>query len=530
MASGSLWTRSITMVLFFAASLAWLLVTDLMMPRAAAAQSAASLGDANIYPKPYPAPALPAAGGSFTDPTFGTRIIRITDASNAPNGASVNSAAVDSMFNADGSMFYLLINGVEWSLYSNNKSAGTVTRLGTTPGVISMDGAPWHPTNPNIIYGISVDTKNRKLYEVTVPAGTSTLLHNFDAEIPAGGYPSSRVQISPDARYFAVTASSFAGQDNYDYVAVWDRQTNTSRVLNIPARFGAGTYLHSMEMDNTGQYIRLGGTTNTFGSVFWRWQDNIFSTSVIPDGPDYFGGHKIQGASINLNQGQQGDAWLVRNLATPHATSTLLSYPRKNGMVNWYEDSHASRVLPTGAFFDSRYFLNGGGGPFSNVSGAVYQIASYLARNGTANFAAPDTVRYGPTNLTKVSGVPSAPAQYSYNVSTDTFYVWLPDSSNPQGNAALHIGDWRPMMEEIVQLIPAAGGTWTWQRIAHHRTHYTDFTTGPRGNASPNGTYVLFQSNWDGSPRVDVFLAVVPAAGSGGGGPALPPPSNLVVK
>jgi hypothetical protein len=526
MASRPFQIRSVTVVLLLAASLSGLVATGLATPPLALAQS--SLGDPNVHPKPYPAPTLPAAGGSFTDPTYGTKIIRVTDASNAPNGASVNSAATDSMFNADASMFYLLINGVEWSLYSNNKSAGTATRLGPMPGPISMDGAPWHPTNPSIIYGIGVTTSNQTLYEVTVPAGTAVPLHNFGAEIPPGGYPSSRVMVSPDARYFAVVASSFAGQDNYDYVVVWDRQTNTSKVLNIPAKFGAGTYLHSMEMDDTGQYIVLGGTTSTFGTVFWHWQDNVFSTSVTLPAPDYFGGHKVQGAGVNLNQGRYGDEWLLRSLATPHDWTSALVYPRKNGMATWMEDSHSSRVLPGGTFFDSRFIENGGNGSFVAVSGGVYKLVGYLAINGTANFAAPDFVRYGPTNLQNVTGTPSAPGQWSYDVTTDTVYVRLPDSSNPQANrGALHIGDWRPMMEEIAQLIPTGSGGWTWQRLAHHRSHYTGWETGPRGNAAPNGSYVLFQSNWDGSPRVDLFLAIVPSL-SGGSGPTAP--SNLVVR
>lgn len=66
------------------------------------------VGDQRLLPKPYPALLLPGAGGSFTDPTFGSKIIRVTDASTAPDGAGVNSAAQDTMFNADTSLFYLI--------------------------------------------------------------------------------------------------------------------------------------------------------------------------------------------------------------------------------------------------------------------------------------------------------------------------------------------------------------------------------------------------------------------------------------
>src|SRR5438128_162366 len=82
----------------------------------ALAKCGSDRGNAGICPKPSLS-GLPPAGGSYTDPTFGTRILRVTDPSTAPHGASVNSASTDSMFNADGSMFYLLHNRVEWVLY-----------------------------------------------------------------------------------------------------------------------------------------------------------------------------------------------------------------------------------------------------------------------------------------------------------------------------------------------------------------------------------------------------------------------------
>jgi len=506
-----------------AALLAW----ASLAPASVNAQSPSAIGAPNVYFKPYPAPVLPAAGGTYVDPTFGTTITRVTDATTAPKGANVNSASTDSMFNADGSMFYLLHNSVAWVLYSVNRTAGTVARIGNLSAPIGMDGAAWHPTNPSLLYGIRTDTKNRTLYEIRLPAGTATALHNFDREIPTGGYPSSRVQVSPDARYFAVTASSFGVQDQYDYVVVWDRQTGTSKVLSMAAKFGPGVYLHSFEMDNTGQYIRLSGTTQQFGSVFWHWADNTFSTSVLLAPPDYFGGHKVQGAGINLNMGRYGDEWLSRSLATPHTWTSLLTYPRKNGMPNWSEDSHASRILATGMFFDSRDLAGGGGGALTLHSGAVWKVVGYIAQAGSANFGAPDLVRYLGRNLTQVTGIPTAPGQWAYDGPADTVYVWLPDSSDPNANRSnLHIVDWRPMMEEVTQVLRDSTGAWSWRRLAHHRSHYTGWGTDSRANADPTGSFVLFQSNWDGSPRTDVFLIWVPGATSTG----LAAPTGLTVR
>src|ERR1051326_1712020 len=46
----------------------------------AAISARAQLTDHNIHTEPPP-PALPAAGGTFTDPTFNTTLLRVTDAS-----------------------------------------------------------------------------------------------------------------------------------------------------------------------------------------------------------------------------------------------------------------------------------------------------------------------------------------------------------------------------------------------------------------------------------------------------------------
>ena len=44
--------------------------------------------DLGVYLEP-PAPPLPAAGGKFRDPTFGTEIMRVTDAANSgPNAGT----------------------------------------------------------------------------------------------------------------------------------------------------------------------------------------------------------------------------------------------------------------------------------------------------------------------------------------------------------------------------------------------------------------------------------------------------------
>ena len=502
-------------------------IGNLAAPGTLNAQAPSAPGNPNVYVKPHPAPTLPRAGGSFVDPTFGTTVLRITDPSNAPFGASVNSAAQDSMFNSDGSLFYLHQRDADGNgttvLYSVDASTHKAALLGAFPTAQGLvyDGARWDPSNPSVLYAVVMSSATRQLWQLTLPLpGTAVLLHDFSREIPTGGYPYSRVQVSPDSRYFAIAASSGAygvGQDAYDYVVVWDRQTGVVKVLNTAQRLGSP--LHSMVLDNSGQYaiVERGDWT---GSYIWHWPSDTLSARLAVGLPDAFGGHKIPSDGQIISPGPDAGQWVLRSLATPARFSTILVYPKKNGRDNWFEDSHSSRLLRDGSFVQSRYAAGlVGGSSFQPFQGAVYRLPGYLKLS--SGLDVPTNIRFGGVDLKQVSGIPNAPGTWSYDGSTDTISLWLPGNVDPRGSAAsqsLVIFDWRPLMEEIVQLAPD-GGSWTWRRLAHHRTQYTGiWGSTPRANADPTGRFVLFKTNWDktlknadGSDREDAFLLLVPS-------------------
>src|SRR3954468_17138997 len=74
--------RFFSRVSFSFFSLILLLAISVFGESAASAQ-AVYKSDYNNYPKP-PLPALPKAGGTFTDPVFGTTIMRATDEADGP--------------------------------------------------------------------------------------------------------------------------------------------------------------------------------------------------------------------------------------------------------------------------------------------------------------------------------------------------------------------------------------------------------------------------------------------------------------
>ncbi len=197
--------------------------------------------------QPYPKTTLPAAGGTFTDPTFGSTIIRVTDAVNAPTGVTPMSDGEDLVWNYDGTMFILNIVGDGCHLFSFNRTTYALTNNGRLNSTCLFDGAQWHPTDPAILF--ASDTA-RSIYKYTGlptnPGQTPTLVHDFSAQIPGTGAASSRVGLSDAARYVALCATSITGggQDLYDYVSVWDTQTSSvARTCHVSAKLGVPEYV-----------------------------------------------------------------------------------------------------------------------------------------------------------------------------------------------------------------------------------------------------------------------------------------------
>src|SRR5713101_2242956 len=65
------------------ATVAWILSGNAPISMVYAQGTPGIKTDRAVYPEP-PLPTLPSAGGTFTDPVFGTQIMRVTDATECP--------------------------------------------------------------------------------------------------------------------------------------------------------------------------------------------------------------------------------------------------------------------------------------------------------------------------------------------------------------------------------------------------------------------------------------------------------------
>src|SRR5438874_2693600 len=176
--------------------------------------AAGEIGDLAIRPAPH-APPLPAKGGVFKDPTYGTPILRVTDRTDGENAGHAYS--IWSPFNSNSTRFHIGIDGI-WKLYNfdpvnfRSTKVGTITSQGIS---LNLETARWHPTNPDILYAIESSTQRRRVYTLNVATGVPTLFYDFTSDAPIGGYPNS-FSMSENGHVLAFYSSTTGGQDTGD--------------------------------------------------------------------------------------------------------------------------------------------------------------------------------------------------------------------------------------------------------------------------------------------------------------------------
>jgi hypothetical protein len=186
----------------------------------------------------YSVPTLaePAPRQWFTDPTFGTCLVRVTDRANdlSPDDTSaglVNEYARVQSFNADGTC--VLVRGTEmtWYLYD-------AQTLGPPLAELPLVAEPrWASDDPSLIYYSDLDEK--RLMSYNVQTAVQTVVHDFDDDFPgqnlAAVWTCHEGRPSRDRRYWGLMA------EDEDWIPVaflvYDRQTDqvTSRdIRGVP--------------------------------------------------------------------------------------------------------------------------------------------------------------------------------------------------------------------------------------------------------------------------------------------------------
>ncbi|HEX8185796.1 MAG TPA: fibronectin type III domain-containing protein, partial [Blastocatellia bacterium] len=191
-----------------------------------------------------PPPALPAAGGTFVDPVFGTTIMRVTDQNDGAFNATNYSYWPS--FNKDSTRLYIIAGG-QATLYSFdpvNFRISNKRRLflnnPPTGSVPNAEDSIWSGVEPDVILGHD----GLKIWAYNVASSTYSLVKDFSGELPAGSI--AQMSRSIDDNVFAFTLKNTSG-GIAGYVA-WRRNNNSIYRVST-------TNVDEVQVDKTGQYL-----------------------------------------------------------------------------------------------------------------------------------------------------------------------------------------------------------------------------------------------------------------------------------
>lgn len=425
----------------------------------------AALIDRVAYAEP-PLPALSGASWVFVDPTFGSRIIRLTDGLTRPGRLDRSyrtpSSAHQHSWSAGGSYFYVMSTDGTVVPYRFDRTTGSAARIDpTTTGdgglvVRSYIEPQFSYVADNLIYGSysgpgatlrTIDqydfTSNTYSTLVNLDQVVANLAGTFVGWIGSSGGPVERI----------ATLFGGASQDKHHLAMVFDKADPSRRHVvdttastldgqptNIPLNFS----LHAMGIDRSGRYVMLYTTWADMSdprkaapSYLWDVAAGTFTELPLVSARN--GGHDAYGYGVRVNQycctstSYDAAQWQFRSLDAPFATHDV-------------------------------------------IQPVMTPKEVYLADHSTWHNARPDAL------------MPFVSALYR---------------STPDTVA------WRAWDEEIVgvQTDAVAGTATTVWRFAHHRSNVandadptlTAFWYMPRPSVSDDGRWVLFTSNWEKS-------------------------------
>jgi hypothetical protein len=395
--------------------------------------------DRKLVPYPETPPAIGPAGSVITDPSFGSRIARVTDERSDPKVAGRSlfspSSAEQNPWNKDSTMFYVNTAGGSFLLYAFDPVT-MKTHLAGSPS-LSWSGEPqFSYGHAHILYGVSSRDPVFQQYDVS----TGKVSDLNDASKCVKLQPMDHgfsPTVSADDNRFLVTLGP--QQDKNYILYIYDRSlgcrwynTQTGEVggqwgskgtISAPDRF----LIHNARMAKSGKYLyatRGGGPS--IGETWVVWEIDTLNVGACQKGCK---AHHVLGYTHILGASGMShplDIWL-RPLNNLQSASPIISglEPARNF---WY-DSHFS---------------------WSNVD---------------------------PNDSVPVC-----------------FSTYRPTNPNTPGTPLLVTGPW----ENEIDCAETDGKASTVWRFAHtYSTARNGFWSTPRGNVSQDGRFFLFTSDWE---------------------------------
>jgi hypothetical protein len=313
--------------------------------------------DRGVYLEP-PLPALPAKGGKFNDPVFGTEIMRATDATDQALlgcGTFYNQWPT---FNADNTRL-LIRCGIDGDVVFktfdpvNFVLGQTLRRSPLLPGGVSLtwQGATWSLTDPDLVfvhvnyYDPSYSATGMKLYGYRLSSNTFTLIKDFAPQLSPGN-PDYLWEMHVANDDIFTFLHKRVGLSEPIKIIVWKRSTDTvlqHLAINdshlppqganaaLPDKSGRWIFVPSngVPVASEMRVAVLDLSNNTWQGIYWTGADDSVS-------------HADLGTGTLVGHGQFSGAATIRSLSDVHRVVRLFDYKDTKGVTDWSNDQHTS--------------------------------------------------------------------------------------------------------------------------------------------------------------------------------------------
>ena len=285
--------------------------------------------DRGVYPLPQ-APMLPRAGGVFTDRTFGTEIMRVTDEDDGKENC--NAYSYWPSFNADSTRFHIACGNRHMLYHFDPKAFSLLSKVplfakkppsGHEP---RWEDAMWAYADPNLLYC----HEGLNLWVYNVVLGRYTLVKDFSNMFP----PGHLCQLSKNSKDDVFAGSLQDPKWNRTGYFVWNRATDKIVLSKTVGH-------DEVQVDKTGRFCVVKTGRQGKGVVEVRVVD--LHTGAIEDltddSPDFAPGHSDNGRGLIVGHDNVRNRITFRRLDSTHEVRTLLDF--KN---DWSQDYHVSML------------------------------------------------------------------------------------------------------------------------------------------------------------------------------------------
>jgi hypothetical protein len=307
--------------------------------------------DHAVYPKP-PLPALPRAGGKFTDPVFGSQIMRATDESDGPAPGLGTYYSHWPTFNCNNTK--LLIRKGETGEAIIKDFDPVNFRLGTgyvtLPSSFPAGGGPnwessiWSNTDPKIIYTFpNYDDGGLRLYTYNIATKTFRLIKDFKS-LSGGRDYLKQMYMSADDDVFCWLHHR-RGVNDGDPIAYIVYKRSTDQVLYHNSALDYVGGINEVHVDKSGKWLHIVVPTKQpdgTGTRFLNLQTGEYQS--LRRDVDHPPGHGDLGTETIIGFDNFEGGISTRRLDNAHKHTIILLFLTLQKKTDWTFDHHGSML------------------------------------------------------------------------------------------------------------------------------------------------------------------------------------------